>query len=469
MSYQSAQQPTKSRAVPRGRLWLGDVTHSQHHLSMTYGMDALRFETSYWYGDVDLNELRERYGATAFERLLFHILAFEANKLISLGPATFDLGAFAHFHTERFATLWKEVARKVWAQWRYLNDLPDYHGPAIVGVPAAQDNSEPIEMEMGSPRLLCFCGGGKDSLVSLKLLERAGFSYSTFTYSSSVYGNAEHQHQLVDGLLQHASAERHHRQWVYDSFIDAPVMRFFPDFGAGGILAAETPSSIFGALPLMLQHGYRYAVLAHEKSANKGNLIWDKTGEDVNHQWGKSLEAEALLSDYIRSELVANIDYFSILQPLYDVGIFKLLNEDLAAVPDTHSCNVRKPWCCRCPKCAYVWVNYMAHLPEELVDSIFGLNLFDVEENQLWFRQMLGLEEHTPFECIGQIPEARLAFELCRRKGLAGRAMSTFIEEVPAVDVDEILARYQVVDIAGSRIPAEIAEKVRDLMRPGAE
>ena len=45
-----------------------------------------------------------------------------------------------------------------------------------------------------------------------------------------------------------------------------------------------------------------------------------------------------------------------------------------------------------------------------------GQNLLELPENQLSFRQLLGLEAHTPFECVGGVPEARLAFELCCRK-----------------------------------------------------
>jgi hypothetical protein len=35
-------------------------------------------------------------------------------------------------------------------------------------------------------------------------------------------------------------------------------------------------------------------------SADAGNLLWERTGEQVNHQWGKSLGAELLLNSYIQ-------------------------------------------------------------------------------------------------------------------------------------------------------------------------
>jgi hypothetical protein len=71
-----------------------------------------------------------------------------------------------------------------------------------------------------------------------------------------------------------------------------------------------------------------------------------------------------------------------------------------------------------------VWLNYAAYLPQKVVSGIFDENLFDVDDNLIWFRQLLGLEKHTPFECVGQVEESHLAFGLCRARGYAGKAMA---------------------------------------------
>lgn len=422
---------------------------------MAFCFDDLRFETAYWYGDVDLYDLEDRFGREFMQKLYFHIAAFEVNKLVSLCPLTIDFGPFTKYVTPQFAALWKKIVRKVWAQWRYENDLPFYDGPHFKNSPV-ENNPYPVENALGSMETLSFCGGGKDSLVAMKLLERGEIPFSAFVYSNSIYGTASQQHALIDRLLQHGRPAKKHRQWVYDSFIDAPVLDLYPETGVKSLTAAETPASIFGVLPVVLQHGYRYIALGHERSANVGNLVWQVTGEEINHQWGKSFEAEILLNEYIRSELISNFSCFSLLQPIYDVLIFNLLRRDVQAVPDTHSCNLRKPWCCRCPKCAYVWLNYMAYLPVELVDSIFKTNLFDLEENRQSFRQMLGLAEHTPFECIGQIPETRLAFEICKRRGIKGKAMKMYVESVAEPDFQPIIDRFLQVDTLQHNIPPAI-------------
>ena len=451
-----------------GRSWIEGYTRSSHQLTMSFGIDDLRFSTSYWYEDVDLFGLEQRYGSAFMEKVYFHIIAFEVNKLASLRPDTIDLGPLAHFHTPAFETLWRIVFRKAWAQWRYENDLPDYDGPEFVSTPAPTYPGA-VDILHGPVEILSFCGGGKDSLVAMKLLERAKIPYSSLAYSNSIYGNARRQHELISGLLDQVSAKSRHRIWIFDDFMDSPLLELYPSYGVKSLTAAETPSSIFATLPILLQYGYKYMCLAHERSADVGNLIWEKTGEDVNHQWGKSYEAEMLLNDYMQAELVRNCQYFSILKPIYDVLIFNLLNQDVECVSYTHSCNLRKPWCCRCPKCAYVWLNYMAYLPVPVVNTIFPENLFDMEENQLSFRQMLGLEAHTPFECVGQIAEARLAFELCRRKGLTGKAMDIYTSEVPRPDVPAILDTYLSVNLDHSAIPPSILAGVLPQMLSAAD
>ena len=94
---------------------------------------------------------------------------------------------------------------------------------------------------------------------------------------------------------------------------------------------------------------------------------------------------------------------------------------------------------------------------------MFGENLFDVPENQVSYRQLLGLEEHTPFECVGQVEESRLAFALCSRKGLDGQAMEAFRKEVlPGWSPDGVEALYDVDQ--PHRIPAPIAERLIPLL-----
>lgn len=453
-------------------MWLGDIQRSRHHVSLVYGIDDLRFETALWYEDVDLLALEATHGRDFMDRWGFHLLMLEASKLVSLRPDVIDLGEQARWYTPRFEAMWRTVLRHVWGQWRYRHDDPDYIGPQALTEPNDIAPS-PVRVTPGPVGVLAFCGGGKDSLVGAKLLERAGEPFASFGYSHAIYGRAEPQHVLIDRLVEVCAGTRHHRLRVFDSAVEAPLTGCYPDIHE--VLAAETPCSLFAALPLLLQHGYQTMVLAHERSANTGNLVWSRTGEDINHQWGKSFAAEQLLNAYIQRELVANATYFSVLQPVHDAVIFNLLRQDEALFARTHSCNLVKPWCGRCPKCAYVWLNAMAWLDADATRAALGGpmadNLLDIEAVLPWFHQMLGLGEHTPFECIGQIEEVRLAFALCRRKGLTGRAMALFDAHFPVhdLDLDLIAQRFLSVDLTQSGIPATLAARLAPLLQAGAE
>jgi hypothetical protein len=420
-------------------LRLLDVRRGADHIGVTCGIDDLQFHFTIWYEDLDLGELARVHGDELLERIAVHIALFQINAVASLRPDAIELGRYAHHATPRLVELWRTVFRRVWAQWCWEHDLPDYMGPTFVDA-AGTAPPNPARVSAGPPRreeieLLAFCGGGKDSLVAAKLLERAGLTFSTLGYSHSIYGEATHQHALLERVAAATSRVRAERQWIFDDFMDAPVIGLRPSLGVRSILAAETPASVFAALPIALARGYRGLVVAHETSANASNLVWSATGEGVNHQWGKGWEAEQLLDHYVRSELLADVRYFSVLQPVHDEVIFELLARDAELAPLTHSCNIRKPWCGACAKCAYVWLQMAAHLPAATVDATFGSELGERPANDRWFRELLGLAEHTPFECVGSAAEARLALALLAARRPLGPRLAKLAAEVGPVDV----------------------------------
>jgi hypothetical protein len=429
-------------------LRLTDVTVGRSSITAACAIEDLRFHATVWYEGIDLRELQRAYGDLV-DRIALHVALFQLNAVASLRPDVIDLGPYAHMLTPELAELWRTVFRNVWAQWRWEHDLPDYV-PEFANAPVG--TSTPGNVEPGDVELLAFCGGGKDSLVALKLLERAELPFATLGYAHSIYGTAAPQHALLDRLATATSRVRAERQTIIDDFLDAPIVKTRPDLGVKSLLAAETPASVFAALPLALARGYRGLVLAHEASANAANLEW--RGEGVNHQWGKSWAAEQLLDRYVQSQLLANVRYFSVLAPIHDEVIFELLTRDAELAPLTHSCNIKKPWCGDCAKCAYVWLQFAAHLPAHVVDATFGDNFGERPGNADHFRDLLGLGAHTPFECVGSVPEARLALELARQRGALGPRLAAL--DVP-FDVD-VQPLVEVGDPHG--MPAHVAARV---------
>lgn len=249
------------------QLRLEEIHRSRHGLTIRYAVDQLRFSTSYWYAGVDLPQLETRYGVAFMAKVYFHIAAFEINAAVSLRPETVDLGRWSLLRTPAFDELWRTVARYAFAQWRYEHDLPHYTGPAFAGRPGG-GSLGPVTTGGRACEVLLFCGGGKDSLATLKLLERSGVAHDTFVYSHSVYGTEGPQHTLADRLIDHGAPERRHRAWIQADFLDSPVARLHPELGVNALAAAETPASVFAAVPLLLAYGYRYLVVGHERGAS---------------------------------------------------------------------------------------------------------------------------------------------------------------------------------------------------------
>lgn len=435
---------------------------ARDQIGVTCGIDDLQFHFTIWYDDVDLLAVDR----ALMERLAFHVALFQINSVASLRPEVIELGRYAHHATPRFVELWTTVFRNVWAQWRWEHDLPGYEGPRFSDA-AGTTAPSPAHTAAGPVELLAFCGGGKDSLVAAKLLERAGLSFSTLGYSHSIYGDAASQHALLERVAAGTARARRERQWIFDDFLDSPVVTLRPELGVKSLLAAETPASMFAALPLAVARGYRGLVVAHEHSANAANLVWEATGEGVNHQWGKSWEAEQLLDLYVRTELCADVRYFSVLQPVHDEVIFELLTRDAQLAPLTHSCNVKKPWCGACAKCVYVWLQMSAHLPASIVDATFGADLGERPVNERWLRELLGLTAHTPFECVGSAPEARLALALTARRRPLGPRLARLAAEVGPLDVASIAEPLIGVDDAHG-MPSHVGDKVMPQLRAAA-
>lgn len=465
----------KNMASTQRVLTLESIRTAGSQLSVRYSYDNYCFSKSYWY-DFDLQSLDTIYGSRFMEKVYFHCAAFAMFQVCSLKPDVVDWGPYAQWHTAEFERVWKTAWKKLSGQWRYENNLPHVKEPRFVSKPASP-TANPVEIRQISDEseisTLVFFGGGKDSLAMSELLSKADIPFSTLSYSHSLYGRSAVQHQLNDAVIDFIFRKAcHHKLSILDDLLDSPALESLgKSLGIKSFAEAETTSSVVVAMPILLYYRYTAIAIANERSANVGNLVWECTGEEINHQWVKSKEAELLLGNYLREALVSNFHYFSVLQPIHDVVIFNVAANRLDAIVHTHSCNLIMPWCKRCSKCCYVWLSFMAYLPCDLVNEMFqNENLLDVTENETHFTQMIGLGKMRPFECIGDFDEARLAFELCRHKGIQGRAMKIYEEKVlPTLnrtELSRIVDKYTTVyPMESSNVPLKIWDRLLPVLK----
>ena len=167
------------------------------------------------------------------------------------------------------------------------------------------------------------------------------------------------------------------------------------------------------ALASSVMVGCDVIAMSNEHSASVPNLqIGDS---EVNHQFSKSLEFEKDFSEYVTNYISPNLSYFSLLRPLSEIEIARRFAKSREYFQIFRSCNTgfrqsptarHKGWCCNCPKCRFVFLALSPFIAKTELIGIFGTNLLDDETQVDGFAQLCGLQEHKPFECVGDIAES---------------------------------------------------------------
>ncbi|MBQ7547311.1 MAG: hypothetical protein IJT41_10135 [Clostridia bacterium] len=243
-------------------------------------------------------------------------------------------------------------------------------------------------------------GGGKDSAVTLSLLQKE----IDHIYGFTVNDQPARTDTAKAAGLPLTRVIRTRRT------IDPELLRLNRE----GFLNGHTPfSAIVAFLSLYCAYliGAENIVLSNESSANESTVA----GSDVNHQYSKSYTFERDFTDYVRDYIGLPTRYFSLLRPFNEMQIAR----QFAALPQYHavfrSCNAgskQNIWCGKCAKCLFVYSILSPFLSEEALRGIFGENLLDKASLQADFDGLCGIADVKPFECIGTVHEVQCA--LCR-------------------------------------------------------
>lgn len=242
-------------------------------------------------------------------------------------------------------------------------------------------------------------GGGKDSVVTLEKLKE----------------NKENNYCLTVGgkepVIECCKIAGYDDRQIIEvkRTIDSNLL----SLNKKGYLNGHTPfSSILAFLSYLIAYltNKKYVALSNESSANESNV----KGENINHQYSKSIEFEKDFKEYSEKYLKAGVEYFSILRPYSELQIAEMFSKYKQYHKVFKSCNVGSKtipwkWCCNCPKCLFVYIILSPFLtPEELVE-IFGENVFEKQELLETFKGLCGYGEIKPFECVGTFEEVNYA------------------------------------------------------------
>lgn len=371
-------------------------------LPPSYDADAAVARFPYALGDLRFVETLEfaahadkaAASTAAFERLLrvtAFVLGVSYYKLLAPSRIAVD---FPLADDERDLAL--DVYTNGLGEFFARNNLLRF-GKIEIDAPADTSRSRPAPILRD--RALLPIGGGKDSLVSLELFERAGLDYTPFAVNPK------------GPILTSIGAITRTPLYVKRT-LDPEMIRLGSEPGYyNGHVPSTAINSMIAALTALL-FSYSRIVLSNERSASEGNAIHD--GREVNHQHSKSLAFEGRIAAVLGNATGGALSYFSLLRPYSEARIAKLFSRETRFDYVFSSCNRNfrlsghdgPLWCGECPKCHFTFLLMACHMEKSRILSIFGSNFLDVAANERSFRELTGLAGQKPWECVGEIEEA---------------------------------------------------------------
>ena len=270
-------------------------------------------------------------------------------------------------------------------------------------------------------------GGGKDSVVTLELLRRAGKTIRPLIMNPR---GATVECARVAGFPMDEVL-------VIRRTIDPTLL----ELNKQGYLNGHTPFSAMLAFYTQLASvlsGIPNVALSNENSANESTVL----GTTVNHQYSKSLEFEDDFREYCVNAVMRNcvsidasapntlthshikaFNYFSFLRPLNELQIAILFSRFTQYHDVFRSCNAGSKqdiWCGHCAKCLFAYIILSPFIEPARLNQIFGKSMLDDLTLQHEFLQLVGEAETKPFECVGTVSEVRQALGMMLERWYPG-------------------------------------------------
>ncbi len=283
-------------------------------------------------------------------------------------------------------------------EYRYVNNINVSEDDLLEFI-SEGESLEVLEKSEELDGIIIPVGGGKDSNVTLDLLKE----YKDKTLAFRIGSNK------VSTDCAKAAGFSENEIIEVKRVIDKNLI----ELNSKGFLNGHIP---FSAMVAFLTYicsyllGKKYIALSNEASANESNV----DGENINHQYSKTIEFENDFREYSKKYLKGNVEYFSMLRPVSELQIAMMFSKLKEYHPIFKSCNVGSKaepwrWCCDCPKCLFVYTILSPFLYKEELVNIFGEDLYEKESLLKTFIELCGFGETKPFECVGTYSEIRFA------------------------------------------------------------
>jgi UDP-N-acetyl-alpha-D-muramoyl-L-alanyl-L-glutamate epimerase len=256
-------------------------------------------------------------------------------------------------------------------------------------------------------------GGGKDSIVAGELLKSINVPVEGFVMATGEQlGQAASVAETM-GIPLHAVKR----------VLDTQLIELK---GVPGTYSGHVPiSMIFGLVgaALAVAKSAAYVVVANEASASIPRITWGDMA--VNHQWSKSYEFERDLQQFIRTDIVDSITYFSAVRQLTSVGIaklfaklpqyFEVFTSDNSVFRIDPSKRPNGRWSKESPKSLSSYILLAPWMSDEDVARTFTMDFLNQADLQNLFLELTGVEGEPPLDCVGTVEELVLSMNLLAR------------------------------------------------------
>lgn len=304
------------------------------------------------------------------------------------------------------ANFWNKLYLEGLGEFIYKNKLNPKRMARFIGKKSVKSTALSFD---GDGRVLLGVGGGKESAVAAEILKENKEDVTAFVLETKPSSVIDEEIKVM-GLPSLKITRK----------LDEKLFEKLPDTFNGHIPISAIIA--FAGYFLALLNGFSKVVVGNEFSSNFGNVRY--RGLDINHQWSKSSEFEDVFGKYVKDNLTSGVEYFSILRPFYEIRIAKMFARYPQYFSVISSCNrnfrikedAQKKWCGQCAKCAFVFTLFSAFLSKKKLFEIFGENLYENKNILPLFKDLLGIGDLKPFDCVGTFSEMRAAFLLANKK-----------------------------------------------------
>lgn len=303
---------------------------------------------------------------------------------------------------------WRQLFIEGMGQFYYTNKI-DLRNQDFLKIAIESSKRYSLTQQKFNPkRFLVPIGGGKDSVVTLEILKKAGGVVIPFLVNPS--------HNPLKAALHVIKTSGVKDQLIIRRELDKKLFAL----NQAGYLNGHTPITAYNSFASVLAavvSNCGQIAFSNERSANEGNVVY--LGREINHQYSKTWSFEKKFIRYLKKYLAPKINYFSFLRPLYELQIAKLFAHYPQYFSVFRSCNrgqKTNSWCGQCPKCLFIFITLYPFLSTKQVLSIFSHNPFTKKELWPLTKELSGLAKAKPFECVGTYQETRIAFLLALKK-----------------------------------------------------